>query len=221
MRGSRIVPFGDAALLIELDVVGAVEAAREARALAATIGARRAGEPAIGIPVPAASSVLVPFDPLTLDPRLVTELIAGVISTTVAMHPPEVADGTLHRILVHYGGEHGPDLDPVAAELGLSTADVIDLHAGTELEVLFLGFAPGFAYLGELPPGLRVPRLSTPRVRVPVGSVAIAGTMSAVYPHASPGGWRIFGRTDAAMWDPFATPPARLRPGDRVRFVPA
>ena len=87
--------------------------------------------------------------------------------------------------------------------------------------MLFLGFAPGFAYLGELPERLRVPRLATPRVRVPAGSVAIASAMSAVYPHASPGGWRILGRTDTALWDPAATPPARLRPGDKVRFVPA
>jgi KipI family sensor histidine kinase inhibitor len=119
---------------------------------------------------------------------------------------------------VRYGGDDGPDLDAVAADLGLRPRDVVDLHIGVEVEVLFLGFAPGFAYLGELSPRLRVPRRATPRVRVPAGSVAVAGSMTAVYPQASPGGWRIIGRTDAKLFDPLADPPARLRPGDRVRF---
>ncbi len=134
---------------------------------------------------------------------------------------PARSPSRLHRIPVRYGGEDGPDLAPVAEELGLSPAEVVALHTGSDLEVLFLGFAPGFAYLGELPDPLRVPRLATPRVRVPAGSVAIAGAMSAIYPHASPGGWRILGRTDTPLWDPAATPPARLRPGDKVRFEPA
>ena len=108
----------------------------------------------------------------------------------------------------------------MAAETGLRPADVVELHAGTTYEVLFLGFAPGFAYRGEVHARLVVPRLATPRVRVPAGSVAIAGPMTAVYPQASPGGWRILGLTEAVMFDPRAAPPARLRPGDRVRFVP-
>jgi KipI family sensor histidine kinase inhibitor len=108
----------------------------------------------------------------------------------------------------------------VAAETGLTPRDVVDLHAGTTYEVLFLGFAPGFAYLGELPEALRLPRLATPRPRVPAGSVAIAGAMTAVYPHPSPGGWRLLGRTDAAVFDAASSAAARLRPGDRVRFVP-
>ena len=87
--------------------------------------------------------------------------------------------------------------------------------------MLFAGFAPGFAYLGELPVALQVPRLATPRTRVPAGSVAIAGPMTAIYPQASPGGWRLIGRTDVRLFDPAVRPPARLRPGDLVRFVPA
>ena len=224
MPGSRIVPFGDAAVLVELGAAAGVEAARRARALAVAIAAHTAGEPALGIPVPAAASVLVPFDPFTLDSTRVAELIAGMLADTGADDAADLT-GTepsrLHRIPVRYGGEDGPDLAPVAAELGLSPAEVVALHTGSDLEVLFLGFAPGFAYLGELPEALRVPRLSTPRVRVPAGSVAVASAMSAIYPHASPGGWRILGRTDTQLWDPAATPPARLRPGDKVRFEPA
>ena len=122
---------------------------------------------------------------------------------------------------MRYGGDDGPDLDAVAMECGLSVDRVIELHVATAYEVLFAGFAPGFAYLGELPAELRVPRLATPRTRVPAGSVAIAGAMAAIYPQASPGGWRLLGRTDARLFDPTAMHPALLRPGDRVRFVPA
>ena len=94
-------------------------------------------------------------------------------------------------------------------------------HASTELRVLFCGFAPGFAYLGDLPPELRVERLATPRTRTPAGSVAIAGSMSAIYPADLPGGWRVIGHTDVALFDPHSDRPALLVPGDRVRFEPA
>ena len=124
---------------------------------------------------------------------------------------------SLHELRVRYGGDDGPDLDAVASELGLRAADVVELHASPEYEVLFLGFAPGFAYLGEVHARLVVPRLATPRVRVPAGSVAIAGSMTAVYPQPSPGGWRILGRTDERLFDPAAVaagtaPPGRPRP---------
>ena len=213
--GRTIVPFGEAAVLVELDASGLAEGARSARALASAVAALRPQRPALGAPVATAASVLVPFDPLETDGDAVAQLIDGLEVTLATDAPP-----ANHTIPVRYGGEQGPDLEPVARELGLSPAAVVELHAGTELEVLFLGFAPGFACLGALPDGLRVPRLATPRVRVPAGSVAIAGPMAAIYPQASPGGWRILGRTDLALFDPGATPPARLRPGDRVRFEP-
>jgi KipI family sensor histidine kinase inhibitor len=84
-----------------------------------------------------------------------------------------------------------------------------------------LGFAPGFGYLGPLPAPLRLPRRAEPRLRVPAGSVAIAGAQTAVYPHVTAGGWHLIGRTELPLWDPAASEPARLRPGDHVRFVPA
>ena len=124
------------------------------------------------------------------------------------------------EIPVQYGGDAGPDLADVAALAELSTSDVVDLHRGAEYRVFFLGFAPGFAYLGPLPEPIATPRLATPRERVPAGSVGIAGAQTAVYPFAMPGGWRIIGRTDAPMWDLTRDSPSLLRPGDRVRFVP-
>ena len=108
----------------------------------------------------------------------------------------------------------------MAAAVGLPEHEVVRLHASVEYRVLVLGFVPGFAYLGLLPPGLELPRRATPRVRVPAGSVAVTGRQSGVYPLDGPGGWHLLGRTDVPLWDPAADPPARLAPGDRVRFVP-
>jgi KipI family sensor histidine kinase inhibitor len=200
--------------------VTSIAGARRARVLAAAIEALRAREPAIDAPVAAAASVLVPFDPERLDAAGVRRLVEDALGA-IRDGPATPAVGSLHEVPVRYGGDDGPDLEAVAAEVGLRPSEVVELHAGTVYEVLFLGFAPGFAYLGEVHARLVVPRLATPRVRVPAGSVAIAGAMTAVYPQASPGGWRILGRTDTVMFDPGAAPPARFRPGDRVRFVPA
>ncbi|MER6174826.1 allophanate hydrolase subunit 1 [Streptosporangium sp. NPDC001681] len=113
----------------------------------------------------------------------------------------------------------GADLDEVAALSGLSPGEVVERHTGRELVVGWLGFAPGFAYLTGLDPALRVPRLDTPRTSVPAGSVAVAGPYSAVYPSASPGGWRLLGRSTTAVWDVTADPPTLLTPGTRVRFL--
>lgn len=128
--------------------------------------------------------------------------------------------GRLHEIGVHYGGEHGPDLDALAAHAGLSPREVIERHAAVEYHVAMLGFAPGFPYLIGLDPRLAMPRLDTPRTRVEAGSVGIGGSQAGVYPRPGPGGWRILGRTDARLFDPARSPPALLAPGDRVRFVP-
>ncbi|MEQ9164229.1 MAG: carboxyltransferase domain-containing protein, partial [Ilumatobacter fluminis] len=114
----------------------------------------------------------------------------------------------------------GDDLAEVAERSGLSTADVIERHAGATFRVAFCGFSPGFAYLDGLPPELHLARRATPRTRVPAGSVAIAAGFSAVYPTASPGGWHLIGRTDVVLFDVRAEPPARLTPGTSVRFVP-
>jgi KipI family sensor histidine kinase inhibitor len=123
------------------------------------------------------------------------------------------------EIPVRYGGDDGPDLEGVAGRLGLASDAVVALHAGTTYRVFMLGFAPGFAYLGTLPAELSLPRRTEPRPSVPAGSVAIAARQTGVYPVATPGGWHLIGRTEVTLWDPSAEPPARLAPGDRVRFV--
>ncbi|GAA4567605.1 5-oxoprolinase subunit B family protein [Planotetraspora kaengkrachanensis] len=168
--------------------------------------------------VPGQETVLV-VAPDADQERLESRL-AGLLASAAAAGPREdeagAAAGTV-EIPVVYDGE---DLESVAALTGLGADDVIALHAGSEFVVGWLGFAPGFAYLLGLDPRLHVPRLDAPRTSVPPGSVAIAGPYSAVYPSASPGGWRLLGRTDLRVWDVAADPPAKLPPGTRVRFVP-
>ncbi|PZG11726.1 5-oxoprolinase subunit B family protein [Nonomuraea aridisoli] len=126
-----------------------------------------------------------------------------------------MADGPVVTIPVVYDGA---DLESVAGLAGLSVEEVVARHTGRELVVGWLGFAPGFAYLTGLDPVLHLPRLDTPRTSVPAGSVAVAGPYSAVYPTASPGGWRLLGRTSTRVWDVSADPPSLFRPGMRVRF---
>ena len=115
----------------------------------------------------------------------------------------------------------GEDLDDVARRWGMTRAEAVATHTGTEFTVAFVGFSPGFAYCSGLPPELAVPRLDRPRPTVPAGSVGLAGEYAGVYPSASPGGWRLLGRTDAALWDVTREEPALLTPGTRVRFVEA
>ncbi len=139
--------------------------------------------------------------------------------TSVDRGVAHVAPARTLEIPVEYGGESGPDLAEVAATCGLSEREVAALHAAGEYEVYFLGFQPGFAYLGGLDRRLHVPRRARPRSAVPAGSVAIGGSHTGVYPRSSPGGWQIVGRTALTLFDPSGRPPALLAPGDRVRFV--
>jgi len=124
------------------------------------------------------------------------------------------------EIPVIYGGESGPDLTVVAEHAALTPLQVVELHSSSDYVVFFIGFQPGFPYLGGLDPRLHIPRRAEPRVAVPAGSVGIGGSQTGVYPLASPGGWQLIGQTRTALFDPLQQPPTLLRPGDRVRFVP-
>ena len=115
----------------------------------------------------------------------------------------------------------GADLEDIASRWGTDVDGVVARHTGTAFVSAFCGFAPGFAYLAGLAGEYAVPRLDSPRTRVPAGAVGLAGPWCGVYPSESPGGWRLLGRTDARLWDPDRSRPALLAPGTRVRFVPA
>jgi len=165
---------------------------------------------------PAFASVLI-----DLDPRLHSHAdIAGLARERMETAREEAREARVVEIPVCYGGEFGPDLEDVARHTGLSTERVVELHASADYLVYFVGFSTCFPYLGGLPPALATPRLSAPRKHVPAGSVAIGGSQAGIYPLASPGGWRIVGRTPLALFDPQSSPPPLLRMGDRVRFTP-
>lgn len=166
---------------------------------------------------PAYCSLLVKFDALRMrhdDLEAVLRKYLGRLKEVPLPEPREV------EIPVCYGGEYGPDLCEVAALRGISPAKAIELHASTSYLVYFLGFVPGFAYLGELPEELVTPRLPKPRRRVPAGSVGIAGRQTGVYPFSTPGGWRLLGRTPIQMFRTDRDGLSLLALGDRVRFIP-
>ena len=206
---ARIYPLGDTALTLVFGESVDVEInARVMRAVSALCAARI---PGVTETVPTFASLTVHFDPAAMARD---ELIARIGALSI---PAGEAAGTgrVREIPVLYDGA---DLADVAEESGLTPDGVRDLHAGTEYHVYMLGFLPGFAYLGDLPERLRLARLKEPRIRVPAGAVAIAGPMTAVYPSASPGGWRLIGRTPFVLFDHRADPPNLLAPGDTVRF---
>ena len=192
--------MGRGAVLVE---VGSAD-----EALSLALWAREARVPA-GEIVPAAGTVL--FDDVSDVDELGTRLSDWDPAT-------EPSTGDLVEIPVGYDGE---DLADVAEHWGTDADGVIERHADIEFVVAFCGFSPGFAYLAGLPAELAVPRLDTPRTKVPAGAVGLAGTWCAAYPTASPGGWRLIGRTDARLWNAGREQPALLAPGTRVRFRPA
>jgi len=166
---------------------------------------------------PAYSSILIKFDALKLRHEELEEVLRRHITRLkkVALPKPRLVE-----IPVCYSEEFGPDLKDVAKLHKLALERVIELHRSTTYIVYFLGFVPGFAYLGELPEELATPRLPMPRKSVPPGSVGIAGTQTGVYPISTPGGWRLLGRTPLAMFRPERAEMSLLAIDDRVRFVP-
>lgn len=166
---------------------------------------------------PAYCSLLVQFDALTLRHGELEHMLRNYLDRLDAVHLPAPREV---EIPVCYGGEYGPDLLDVSVMHRLSGEQVIELHSSRPYLVYFLGFVPGFAYLGELPEALVTPRLAMPRRKVPPGSVGIAGTQTGVYPFATPGGWRLLGRTPIPMFRPDRRALSLLSIGDRIRFTP-
>jgi antagonist of KipI len=210
----RVLPLGDAALSVELGdsldpaINARVRALDRELAVAPFDGFREA--------VPTHRSLLVLYDPLALRFAAVEKELRARAGRLTAPASP----GRLHQVPAVYGGAHGPDLAALARERGIGEGELAALHASQEYTAFMLGFMPGFAYLGLVPEPLAAPRRATPRVRVPAGSIGIAGRQTGIYPVASPGGWQLVGRTSRRLFDPFRAEPALIAAGDRVRFLP-
>lgn len=210
----KFLSAGDTALTVEFgDRAGLTQSAR---VLALDRRLTAAALPGVVETVPTLRSLTVHYRPSQTSTAALQSAIAPLCTDLDAV----ALDGRHWRLPVCYGGDNGPDLDQVAATAGLSTEAAAALHAGTSYRVYMIGFLPGHPYMGDLPGALQLPRRDTPRVAVPAGSVAIATTMTVIYPWESPGGWHILGRTPAQLFDPHATPPALLAPGDIVAFEP-
>lgn len=213
--GFRLLAAGDSALIVELEERIDPSINRRIVALGARLEASRlAGLRDI---VPAYRSLTVYFDPLRTDYSSLVSQLTSALEQQIA--EPEVA-GRLVEIPVCYGGEHGPDLSAVAGFARVTESEVVALHTAATYQVFMLGFVPGFAYLGSVDRRIAAPRRTEPRVRVPAGSVGVAGEQTGIYPSETPGGWQLIGRTPLRPFDISREDPFLLRAGDRVRFRP-
>lgn len=202
--GNSVVDYGDRALM--------VQCGSTAEVLAWADALRGAAIPGVVDVVPAARTVLVQLDGSRYQGVIHQRLRKMRVTAAEAAPADRRADVVVDVVY------DGPDLAEVADHTGLSVAAVIEAHTGTPWRVGFSGFAPGFAYLVDGDPRLRVPRRPEPRTAVPAGSVGLAGEFSAIYPRRSPGGWQLIGRTDAALWDLRRDNPALLTRGMWVQF---
>jgi inhibitor of KinA len=214
MPDYKVLTAGDTALVVEFgDFID-----RRLSAWVLALARRLSAEPLDGVveTVPTFRSLMVHYDPLVLPTVSLTahigELMQGLRITE------EV--GRRWRLPACYDTCLAPDLDDVAARTGLSPAQVVERHSGVTYHVYMLGFLPGFAYLGDVPAELALPRRETPRVKVPAGSLVIATTLTGIYPLETPSGWHLIGRSPGALWERWPRPQALLAPGDLVSFVP-
>jgi KipI family sensor histidine kinase inhibitor len=209
----RIVPLGDAALLVEFE--NRIDQAINERCIALAEALAACGIGGVRDVVPAYRTVAVYFDPLQTDrARLHSELEQAIAApSSLARAPREVI-----RVPVCYGGADGPDVAEVARFARTSEEEIVALHTAVTYRVFMLGFSPGFAYMGSVDARIAAPRRAAPRTAVPAGSVGIAGQQTGIYPSATPGGWQLVGRTPLRVFDETRTPPSRFRAGDRVQF---
>lgn len=185
------------------------------RRMAALVAAVQ--HPAIEAVVPAYCTLGLQYDPDVITWAALLDLLQGCEQR---LAEAEVPEARVVEIPVCYGDAFGPDLETVAVHAGLGPDEVIRLHSGADYRIYAIGFAPGFCYLGGLDQRIHAPRLTTPRLQVPAGSVGIAGGQTGVYPSASPGGWQLIGRTPLRLFDPDRQPPIPYQPGDTIRFRP-
>lgn len=214
MDAIRFLPCGDSAVTVEFgnriddQLNGAVHAFASA--------VEALGHPAIREVVPTYRSATVHYLPHLLEYAALVQLLRPLTETQGGAGP----FGAPVEIPVLYGGPWGPDLEEVAAHCGMTPEQVIAAHSAPCYRIYMLGFTPGFPYLGGMDPRLATPRRKEPRIRIPAGSVGIAGSQTGVYPIESPGGWQLIGRTPLRLFDLGSDPPILLQAGRSIRFVP-
>ncbi|MDE0592980.1 MAG: 5-oxoprolinase subunit PxpB [Dehalococcoidia bacterium] len=214
----RLASAGDSAIVIELGSEIDPSVNDQVYSLLKTV--ETADLEAVRELVPTYRSLLVNYDPLVSRFVEMNERLSELVDLSLdqANHEPEQAH--IVEVSVVYGGNDGPDLESLAEHVNLSVQDVIEIHSSIDYRVYMIGFAPGFPYLGGLDQRIAMPRLKTPRVSVPAGSVGIAESQTGVYPNASPGGWQLIGRTLSQLFDVSSPSPSLITPGSKVRFVP-
>jgi inhibitor of KinA len=209
----RIVPAGDSAIVVEFEE--RIDPAVNARTIAFAEAVQAASLPGVRDVVPTYRSTAIYFDPLRTD---VVAMMACIEREAARPAAPPPSGLEPVRIPVCYGGEFGPDLGEVAAFAKADEQEVVRLHTAAVYRVFMLGFVPGFAYLGIVDDRIAMARRSTPRVRVPSGSVGIAGVQTGIYPAETPGGWQLIGRTPLKPFDPVRANPFLMKAGDAVQF---
>jgi len=213
---ARYLPFGDAALVVEFGDTISLEINLRVVALdSAILKAEIRGVEEL---VPTYRSLLVRYDPSKIGYEQLVFRVKDLEDNLKDSHAK--IEGRKVVVPVVYGGEYGPDLGHIAQFHGLTEEQVVRLHSEREYRVYMIGFVAGFPYLGEVADEIATPRLETPRLKVPAGSVGIAERQTGIYPCEAPGGWQIIGRTPFRLFDPLLQPPTPLNPGDTVKFKP-
>ena len=215
MQNLRIVPEGDSSLLIQFEQVISPSVNQRIAAAAKLIKAQQIS--GITDMIPTYCSLLINYNPLVISYDALYKRVESIVR--MESHQ-EAGQKKIWEIPVLYGGTYGPDLSTIAEHAGLSEEEVIKIHSGTDYLIYMLGFLPGFTYLGGLDEKIHTPRLASPRVRIPAGSVGIGGSQTGIYPMDSPGGWQLMGMTPVKTYDPARETPILVEAGDYIRFVP-
>ena len=210
----RIVPLGDSSLLVQLGDKIDLAVNQRVHALASLIEASSIN--GIIETVPAYATLLVHYDPLILSFAQLKNHLRAKLNL---IEEESNRKRKFIEVPVHYGGEYGMDLESVASHVHLQVEDVIRIHSERTYTIYMMGFTPGFPYMGKLDDAIVMPRLETPRTRVPAGTVAIAGSQTGIYSIDSPGGWQLIGWTPLRLFSPESEAPFLFSPGDEVKFI--